>query len=77
MKQNINGFLCDTDTARLVATGRMGVSLYRTNRGYFFCVEEHAFTITFQSLTKGGAMDLYESMSDRKLDFEEAFDDED
>jgi hypothetical protein len=76
MKQNLNGFLCDTDTARLIATGPTRSSLYRTNRGHFFCVKEDAFTVTFKLLTEGVAMDLYGSMSDRKLDFDDAFDDE-
>ncbi len=80
MKKSFNGKLCDTNTSTLIAalkssTDEVGIELYRTVRGVFFVfkyIKPHKEAL--QLLSKPEAMDLYESLPDQKLDYDETFD---
>jgi len=84
MRQTINGVLCDTATATLIAEAESGQReiggsgwnckyLYRTILGHFFVLSEINFGLDITLLKREEAMDLFLSLPDQKLDFDEAF----
>ena len=88
MRQIVNRLTYDTDTATLLADNhywdgnnwqRAGTNsyLYRTAKGRYF---QHNTTLwqgavdTIIPLTKDGAMELYESLREQRVEWVEAFD---
>ncbi|MGO9451303.1 MAG: hypothetical protein ACLQDV_09725 [Candidatus Binataceae bacterium] len=84
MKTVIRGVLCDPDTATLIAKESNGatienlaqlnaVELYRTVSGRFFVQRTMGPQFSTELLSRTDAMALYGSMTDRRLDLDEAF----
>ncbi len=90
MKTTIDGVLCDTATSMLIArrehppdpdeelVGDTGytIELYRNVLGHYFVIETYGMAyLPTKLLRKGEAMDLYESLPDKRRDFDDAFED--
>lgn len=79
MKQIINRILYDTDTATRIASDNYwerNTYLYKTPNGHYFqqrTTRWQGERDTIQALSQDEAMDLYEQLPEKDVEFEEAF----
>jgi hypothetical protein len=90
MKKVINGKVYNTDTAKAIAddefrdgSNRMNrgrcTTLYKTKKGNYFAEHETCWqgeSDSIKPLSKDEAKDLFETMKNQNVEYEEAFDEE-